>query len=110
MIDQTPKTTVVHEATSFYQRQGLVIGTAAPSCNILHDTADTAHDHISDMLLLQQKFMSGSPFFLCFYTKGKETTANMAKNRNFRIDPKGIPNCYFHNSVFVMVFMYDEHS
>ena len=34
--------------------QGLAIGAAAASCNILDDTADTAdteHDHISDMSL-----------------------------------------------------------
>ena len=37
-----------------YLLQGLAIGAAAASCNILHDTADTEHDHISDMSLLQQ--------------------------------------------------------
>ncbi len=31
--------------------QGLAIGAAAASCNILDDTADTEHDHISDMSL-----------------------------------------------------------
>ena len=111
MIDRTPKTTKVHEATSFYERQGLVIGAAAASCNILHDTADTEHDHISDMLLLQQECISGNPtLFSLFLQKRKETTANMAKKQHFHIGPKSIPNCYFHNSVFVMVCMYDEHS
>ena len=44
-----------------YLLQGLAIGAAAASCNILHDTADTERDHISDMLLLQQEFISGNP-------------------------------------------------
>ena len=92
MIDRTPKTTEVHEATSFYERQGLVIGAAAASCNILHDTADTEHDHISDMLLLQQEFISGNPtLFSLFLQKRKETTANMAKKQNKTHRPKKHP-------------------
>ena len=101
----------LHGTGLVYLLQGLVIGAAAASCNILHDTADTEHDHISDVLLLQQEFISANPIlFSLFLHKRKESTAYMAKKRNCHIGPKSIPNCYFHNSVFVMVCMYDEHS
>jgi len=49
-------------------------------------------------------------YFPCFCKKERKLQPIWPNNEKKHIGPKSIPNCYFHNSVFVMVCMYDEHS